>query len=551
MSAESDTILINNGQRRLLAILLADMVGFSRLMGSDEEGTLARMRRNQREIIEPAIAEHYGRLVNAPGDSWLAVFESPLEAVRCALVIQQAVNARNVALPRTSWIQYRIGVNLGDVIVDASEGAVYGDGVNVAARIESKAEPGGVLISGGVYEQIKNKLVCGYQSLGDEKLKNITDPVHIYRVLPDPASVARARRRHAPGVMTALLATGAAAACVAAYPAVLGHRSVADLVLSPFRGAAGPSGPQTGPAAEAHAQRSGWKQPTALAAAANGAASSRPAAVPEAGGSLPPNPPRETTVPGSVQPVAEQKRREASPPGSAAGQRGFRDCEFCPELVEIPNGKFQMGSREDAAEQPVHEVAVRRFALARVPVSVGEWRRCFEAQACGFMPAGPDNAPARGISWNDAQQYVSWLSRTSGERYRLPSEAEWEYAARGGTSSRYWWGDAMLPKMVNCRGCGEPYDTNAPLGVGSAAANPFGLFDMGGGISQWVADCWHATYQAAPSDGTPWEAPGCRDRVLRSGSWRTGADAVRPASRTGYEAAIRHPSHGFRVARSF
>jgi formylglycine-generating enzyme required for sulfatase activity len=359
--------------------------------------------------------------------------------------------------------------------------------------------------------------------------------------------------------MTALLTAGAAGAYVAADPGVLGQRGVADLVMSPFRGAAGASGSQARPAPAGAPQPAGWKQPVSPATTASAGApaggsprGSGPEAAPVPAGRTPPSLlPVEAVAPGPVPPAAEPMRREASLSAGAAAQPGFRDCEFCPEMVEIPAGKFRMGSRDDPAEQPVHDVAVRRFALARFPVTVGEWRRCFEAKACSAMPAGPDSSPARGISWNDAQNYVSWLTRTSGERYRLPSEAEWEYAARAGTASRYWWGDAMVPRMINCRGCGEPYDANAPLGVGSAAQNPFGLFDMGGGIAQWVADCWHATYQAAPADGTSWEEPGCRDRVLRSGSWRTGVEAVRPASRAGYEAAIRHPSHGFRVARSY
>ena len=222
-AAESAPSLVS--QRRLSAILMADISGYSRLMGADEEGTLARMRRYRRKIIEPAIAEHHGRLVNATGDSLLAVFDSPLEAVRCGLVIQQGIHARNIPLSRASWLQYRIGINLGDIIVDP-DGTVYGDSVNVAARLEAMAEPGGVLISGGVYEQIKNKLVCGYQSLGGEKLKNITDPVHVYRVLPDPAAVSRATRTKA-GRLGALAAvavvlTAGVTTCQAISPSTLG-----------------------------------------------------------------------------------------------------------------------------------------------------------------------------------------------------------------------------------------------------------------------------------------------------------------------------------------
>ncbi len=151
--------------RRLVAVLAADIAGYSRLMGLDEEGTLARLKRHRRELIEPTVQEHFGRIIKTNGDGFLAMFDSPLEAVRCAIVIQQSMAARNMSLPPDQWIRYRIGVNLGDVIVDPDD--IYGDGVNIAARLESIAVPGGVYISGGVYEQIKNKLVVGYQSLGD------------------------------------------------------------------------------------------------------------------------------------------------------------------------------------------------------------------------------------------------------------------------------------------------------------------------------------------------------------------------------------------------
>ncbi|MCW3475798.1 adenylate/guanylate cyclase domain-containing protein, partial [Limobrevibacterium gyesilva] len=178
--------------RRLAAIIKADIAGYTRLMGADEKGTHLRVQRLFRELIEPTIAEHRGRLVKTIGDGFLAVFDSPVEAVRCAIVIQQSMVGRNLELPSAQWIRFRIGVNLGDVIVEPDD--VFGEGVNVAERLEQLAEPGNIYISGGVYEQIRYKLVCGYQSLGDRKVKNIVDPVPIYRVLPDPAALAKATR---------------------------------------------------------------------------------------------------------------------------------------------------------------------------------------------------------------------------------------------------------------------------------------------------------------------------------------------------------------------
>src|SRR3954447_16294670 len=179
--------------RRLAAIVAGDISGYSRLMQIDEEGTHNRVKRIERDLIEPSIVEHHGRLVKTTGDGFIAIFDSPVEAVRCSIVIQQNLVGRNASLPKHHWIEYRIGVNLGDVIIETDD--VYGDGVNIASRLESIADPGQVYISGGIYEQIKHKLVCGYESLGDRHVKNITDPVRVYRVLPDPAAFHRNRKR--------------------------------------------------------------------------------------------------------------------------------------------------------------------------------------------------------------------------------------------------------------------------------------------------------------------------------------------------------------------
>src|SRR6202041_1567817 len=188
--------------RRLAAIVAADISGYSRLMQLDEEGTFARVTRQRRELIEPNLAEHNGKLITYTGAGFLAMFDSPVEAVRCAIVVQQSMVGRNASLPRDQWILYRIGVHLGDVIVEPED--IYGDGVNIAARLEGIANPGDLFISGGVYEQIKNKLVCAYQSLGDRQVKNITDPVNVYRVLPDPAALRQARKPRWPMAMLAL-----------------------------------------------------------------------------------------------------------------------------------------------------------------------------------------------------------------------------------------------------------------------------------------------------------------------------------------------------------
>src|SRR6266581_1004023 len=179
--------------RRLAAIVAGDIAGYSRLMEIDEEGTHGRVKRIERSLIEPSITGHHGKLVKTTGDGFIAIFDSPVEAVRCSIVIQQDMVGRNASLPKHHWIEYRIGVNLGDVIIESTD--IYGDGVNIASRLEGIADPGQVFISGGIYEQVKHKLVCGYESLGDRKVKNIADPVKVYRVVPDPAAFHKNRKR--------------------------------------------------------------------------------------------------------------------------------------------------------------------------------------------------------------------------------------------------------------------------------------------------------------------------------------------------------------------
>lgn len=219
-------------------------------------------------------------------------------------------------------------------------------------------------------------------------------------------------------------------------------------------------------------------------------------------------------------------------------------------MVSLPAGTLAMGSNEDPSEKPIHHVTVKPFAIGKFPVTVGEWNACVAAKGCTYVPTGKDDAPVANLSWNDTQQFIAWLSRTTQKKYRLPSEAEWEYAARGGTDTKYWWGERIESGMVNCKGCNEPYDPAAPVRVGSFKPNHFGLYDLGGDVDQWVADCWHKNYQGAPTDGSPWIEGDCSSHVIRGGSWRNDPSYVRPASRDHYDTAVRYPTHGFRVARS-
>jgi formylglycine-generating enzyme required for sulfatase activity len=233
--------------------------------------------------------------------------------------------------------------------------------------------------------------------------------------------------------------------------------------------------------------------------------------------------------------------------------RAFQDCADCPVVVRIPAGSFTMGqTKGDASAAPQHTVTVRAFAMGQYPVTVGEWRACVASGGCNFTPRmanANDRTPVHNTSWDDAQQYILWLSRSTGENYRLPTEAEWEYAARAHTSTRYWWGDNVGTMLANCSDCGGSQDARTPLPVGSFKPNPFGLHDILGGVAQWVADCWFPNYQGAPADARAREQKNCQKRVLRGGSFRTDRESITASARSSYDSSVRYIAHGFRVAR--
>src|SRR5712691_2766454 len=174
-------------ERKLTTILSADVQGFSRLMGKDEEATL-RTLQTYREVTDSLILQHRGRIVGTAGDSILAEFASVIEAVQCAVEIQRDLQPKNAELPTHRRMEFRIGINLGDVMVDGDQ--IYGDGVNIAARVQALADAGGICISGTVYDQVMNKLALKYEYLGEQQVKNITQPVRMWRVVVEPQEAA-------------------------------------------------------------------------------------------------------------------------------------------------------------------------------------------------------------------------------------------------------------------------------------------------------------------------------------------------------------------------
>src|SRR5512139_1462564 len=178
-------------KRKLAAILSADVKGYSRLMGEDEKGTVHTLNA-YKEVMTGLTQHHCGRVVDAPGDNVLAEFGSVVDAVQCAVEIQKELKTRNAGLPENRRMKFRIGINLGDVVEDGEQ--ILGDGVNIAARLEALSEAGGICISGTAYDQVKNKLALGYEYLGKRTVKNISEPVRIYRVLMQPKALSTIRR---------------------------------------------------------------------------------------------------------------------------------------------------------------------------------------------------------------------------------------------------------------------------------------------------------------------------------------------------------------------
>ena len=237
----------------------------------------------------------------------------------------------------------------------------------------------------------------------------------------------------------------------------------------------------------------------------------------------------------------------------------FRDIAGGPEMVVMPKGSFTMGSNQGYDdEKPPHPVTIAKpFAVGKYDVTFAEWDKCVAEKGCTYKP--DDNAWGRGnrrvinVSWDDvSRQYLPWLSKRTGQTYRLLSETEWEYAARAGTQTTYYWGSDIGEGNANCDRCGSKWDNKQTAPVGSFKANSFGLYDMAGNVWQWVEDGYHSSYaDNPPKDGSVWEVTGAPSlRVLRGGSWLYGPRLLRSAYRFRSRPGNRSGSVGFRLART-
>jgi formylglycine-generating enzyme required for sulfatase activity len=232
----------------------------------------------------------------------------------------------------------------------------------------------------------------------------------------------------------------------------------------------------------------------------------------------------------------------------------FKDCAECPEMVVIPAGRFRMGDLSgsgDDDEKPVHAVTIGyKFAVGKFEVTFDEWDACVAEGSCfGRRPDDEDwgrgRRPAINVSWEDAKNYVHWLSFETGQVYRLLSEAEWEYVARAGTTTAYNTGSGISKGQAR-------YQSRGTVRVGSYSPNAFGLYDVHGNVFEWAEDCWHDSYHGAPGDGGAWTTGGdCDERVLRGGSWSNRPRNLRSADRARDTWVIRDSLDGFRVARTF
>ncbi|AUB84740.1 hypothetical protein THSYN_12025 [Candidatus Thiodictyon syntrophicum] len=235
-------------------------------------------------------------------------------------------------------------------------------------------------------------------------------------------------------------------------------------------------------------------------------------------------------------------------------------------MVRIAEGSFLMGSpwgepERDNNEGPQHHVQVPAFELGKYEVTFDQWDACVSAGGCTHRPQdqgwGRGTRPVVNVSWDDAQGYVKWLSTQTGKQYRLPSEAEWEYAARAGTTTPFSTGNCITTAQANYNGNYDYADCGAKTGVwlqktqpvGSYPANRWGLYDMHGNAVEWVQDSWHTNYQGAPGDGSAWEDAGGRERVLRGGGWTSDGRSCRSAIRGGDDPGRRYDFFGFRLSR--
>ena len=566
-----DIVPREESERRLAAILVADVVGYSRLMQADEEGTLSRLEEIGASIIEPRLAAHRGHIFRTMGDGLLIEFPSVVEAVLCAAEIQEELRLRD-SDPPEQRIQLRIGINIGDVIRKGND--VFGTGVNIAARLESLAEPGSIYISGEAYDQVRDRPFA-FDDLGMKAVKNIARLVRVYRVRPGEVTHTSARaaqwfpqswplRAVAAGSFIGLAIV--VTALVLLLPATLKKTTSSD--TQPIPATQTPRGSDE---MSAWAKIKSSEKIDDLASYLDRFPNSR---------------------------YSEYVHHRLNALRSHPEITKFRDCIGCPPMVVIPPGRFTMGVPQTEVDRygfslgdsaPLHLVRIARpFALGEFLVTRSQYATFAEesghqGSGCSALPldgtswkfdpplswrdpgfAQADDHPVVCVSWDDAVAYASWLSKKIGRSYRLPTEAEWEYAARAGSTAGRYFGSASICEFANVRDqskkllystgqfaeCNGGFPNTSP--VGSFPPNGFGLYDMLGNAWEWVEDCWDKSYIDAPVDGAAREKAFCETRVRRGASWNSDHRHVYNAGSRGWALGYwRSEIYGFRVASDY
>jgi formylglycine-generating enzyme required for sulfatase activity len=377
----------------------------------------------------------------------------------------------------------RVGAHVGDVVVTATDD-LLGHGVNVAARLQELAESGTALVSAEFRSMARSSPTVAFQARGQKPLDNIEQRVQTFEILSKRQRFARSSRR-------------------------FGALAVSAVVLG--------VGAYFGPPLWNFAQERLRPETVAV------------------------------TAPDTSAPMP------AVSPTYTAGHT-FRDCDNCPEMVVLGGGVFSMGSPANEVgrnrnEGPQHEVSITPFAIGTYEVTFAQWDACLADGGCnGFSPSdgglGRGARPVSGVSWDDAQAYLDWLNgKVGGLRYRLASEAEWEYAARAGAGDAYAFGQRVTATQAT-------YRARAANAVGAHDANAWGLFDMHGNVGEWVEDCYASTYDAAPIDGAAYQPERCARRVYRGGAFSDQAAQLRSSARQHAPSNRRVPTIGFRVART-
>lgn len=583
-------------KRKLSAILSADVAGYSRLMGDDEESTILTLT-DYRSTITKLTQQYRGRVVDAPGDNILAAFPSVVDSVNCAVEIQRELVERNAELSENRKMEFRIGINLGDVIEEGER--IYGDGVNIAARMEGLAEPGGICISGTVYDAVETKTGLEYEYLGEQEVKNIPRPVRVYRVLTRPtATVAGKVEKGKWAVMLLVLIVIAGGWYLFMRSPTEDPASLEKLSSGKISVAERPFNSEIRKRDAAEIARLEKELAALGARIAEVRKNSSAAGLDKKDGlsamltmveekEMRQQEERKLLAEmDRLRKEKEERRRRligddmavyekiiSSSYGEDLKVRAWKElvanypeaADLTPgsvdvlrmllfkswiepttgmEFIWVEGGCFQMGDifgEGDDDERPIHEVCVDSFGMSRHEVTQGQWRKIM-----GNNPsrsAKGSNYPVEQISWNDTQDFIRNLNSLVGRSFRLPTEAEWEYAARSGGREEKYAGGGDVDRLGwyegNSGGSAHPVGTKEPNGLG--------FYDMSGNLWEWCSDWYDIKYYRQSPRHNPQGPSSGSFRVIRDGCWNGSSHLARSGNRDSFRPGYSLDNIGFRL----